>query len=107
MARDRADTTGGDAGAHWDSLRRLASLGDDLRVLPGHDYHGLADGTLGGERRRNPRFQEVSREEYEAWQAAVRAPTPDWMLEVIAANLGSGPEHAAHHRPVTAKARLP
>jgi glyoxylase-like metal-dependent hydrolase (beta-lactamase superfamily II)/rhodanese-related sulfurtransferase len=93
----RLDLPGGDAGAHWDSLRRLASLGDDLRVLPGHDYHGLVESTLGEERRRNPRFQQVSREEYEAWQRAVRAPTPDWMLEVIAANLGTADAHAGHH----------
>lgn len=93
----RLDLPGGDPGAHWDSLRRLSSLGDDLRVLPGHDYHGLEDGTLGEERRRNPRFQDVTREEYVAWQRAVAAPTPDWMLEVIAANLGTAAAHAAHH----------
>lgn len=94
----RLDLPGGDPGAHWDSLARLASLGDDLRVLPGHDYHGLADSTLGAERRRNPRFQRITREEYVAWQRAVAAPTPDWMLDVIAANLGTAGAHGAHHR---------
>jgi glyoxylase-like metal-dependent hydrolase (beta-lactamase superfamily II)/rhodanese-related sulfurtransferase len=77
----RLDLPGGDAGAHWDSLQRLASLGDDFRVLPGHDYAGLTESTLGEERRRNPRFQRVTREEYRAWQRAVAAPTPDWMLD--------------------------
>ena len=95
----RLDLPGGDAGAHWDSLRRLASLGDDLRVLPGHDYQGIPESTLGEERRRNPRFQRVTREEYVAWQRAVAAPTPDWMLEVIAANLGAAEAPAAHRRP--------
>lgn len=99
----RLDLPGGDAGAHWDSLQRLASLGDEIRVLPGHDYHGLVDSTLGEERRRNPRFQQVSREEYEAWQRAVRAPTPDWMLDVIAANLGTAAAHAGHHGAAPAK----
>lgn len=93
----RLDLPGGDAAAHWESLRRLASLGDDVRVLPGHDYHELADSTLGVERRRNPRFQEVTREEYVAWQRAVAAPTPGWMLDVIAANLGTAAAHAEHH----------
>ena len=93
----RLDLPGGDAGAHWESLRRLSSLGDDVRVLPGHDYHELEDSTLGVERRRNPRFQDVTREEYVAWQRAVAAPTPDWMREVLAANLGTAPAHAAHH----------
>src|SRR5262249_53312300 len=43
----RLDLPGGDAGAHWDSLQRLSRLGDDLRVLPGHDYNELTDSTLG------------------------------------------------------------
>lgn len=93
----RLDLPGGDAGAHWESLRRLAALGDGVRVLPGHDYHELEDSTLGVERRRNPRFQDVTREEYVAWQRAVAAPTPDWMREVLAANLGTAAGHAAHH----------
>ncbi len=93
----RLDLPGADPGAHWDSLRRLASLDDGTRVLPGHDYSGRAESTLGVERRRNPRFQEVTREEYEAWQRAVAAPAPDWMLEVIAANLGTAAAHADHH----------
>jgi glyoxylase-like metal-dependent hydrolase (beta-lactamase superfamily II)/rhodanese-related sulfurtransferase len=97
----RLDLPGGDPGVHWDSLRRLSALGDDLRVLPGHDYHGLTDSTLGEERRRNPRFQRITREEYVAWQRAVAAPTPDWMLDVIAANLGTAEAHGAHHgRPI-------
>lgn len=93
----RLDLPGGDAGAHWDSLRRLASLGDEQVVLPGHDYAGLGDATLGEERRRNPRFQCVTREEYVAWQRAVAMPTPDWMLDVLARNLGTSAAHHAHH----------
>lgn len=93
----RLDLPGGDAGAHWDSLQKLASLGDDLRVLPGHDYNELTESTLGAERVRNPRFQHVTRDEYVAWQRAVAGPTPDWMLAVLAANLGQKSAHDAHH----------
>jgi glyoxylase-like metal-dependent hydrolase (beta-lactamase superfamily II)/rhodanese-related sulfurtransferase len=93
----RLDLPGGDPGAHWDSLQKLASLGDDLHVLPGHDYNELTESTLGAERVRNPRFQHVTRDEYVAWQRAVAAPTPDWMLAVLAANLGQKPAHDAHH----------
>jgi rhodanese-related sulfurtransferase len=66
-------------------------------VLPGHDYNRLDDSTLGAERVRNPRFQKVTRDEYVAWQRAVASPTPDWMLAVLAANLGTGSAHTAHH----------
>lgn len=93
----RLDLPGGDPGAHWDSLRRLAELGDATVVLPGHDYEGHGVATLGDERLRNPRFQRLTREEYVAWQTAVAMPTPDWMLDVIRANLGHAADHAAHH----------
>jgi glyoxylase-like metal-dependent hydrolase (beta-lactamase superfamily II)/rhodanese-related sulfurtransferase len=93
----RLDLPGGDPGAHWDSLAKLSSLGGDYRVLPGHDYHELTDSTLETERVRNPRFQRVTRDEYVAWQRAVAAPTPDWMLAVIAANLGTKSAHDARH----------
>lgn len=93
----RLDLPGGDPGAHWDSLAKLASLSGDYRVLPGHDYNELADSTLDVERVRNPRFQHVTRDEYVAWQRAVAAPTPDWMLAVIAANLGTKSAHDARH----------
>jgi glyoxylase-like metal-dependent hydrolase (beta-lactamase superfamily II)/rhodanese-related sulfurtransferase len=93
----RLDLPGGDAAAHWDSLQRLARFDDAHRVLPGHDYQGNADSTLGVERTRNPRFQNVTREEYAAWQKAIAMPTPQWMLDVIAANLGTAEAHQAHH----------
>jgi len=93
----RLDLPGGDPGAHWDSLKKLSSLSGDHHVLPGHDYSELYDSTLDVERVRNPRFQRVTRDEYVAWQRAVAGPTPDWMLAVIAANLGTKPAHDARH----------
>ena len=39
----------------------------------------------------------MTREEYVAWQKAIASPTPAWMLDVIASNLGSAAAHAAHH----------
>lgn len=93
----RLDLPGSDPGAHWDSLQKLASLSGDHVVLPGHDYHELTDSTLDVERTRNPRFQHVTRDEYVAWQKAVAGPTPDWMLAVIAANLGLRPHDEARH----------
>ena len=96
----RTDLPGGDPAAHWDSLRRLAEYDDDHVVHPGHDYLGSADTgpcTLGGERVRNPRLTDLTREEYVAWQRAIAMPTPRWMLDVIARNLGTATAHEAHH----------
>jgi len=93
----RLDLPGGDAAAHWDSLQKLSQYDDVHRVWPGHDYQGQTDSTLGLERRRNPRFLNVSREEYVTWQRAISMPTPVWMLDVIAANMGTTVAHASHH----------
>jgi len=96
----RLDLPGGDAGHHWDSLQRLSKYDDVHRVWPGHDYQGETDSTMGLERRRNPRFQNVTRDEYVAWQRAIAMPTPAWMLDVVAANMGTAIAHETHHAPV-------
>lgn len=50
----RTDLDGGDQAKLDDSLRRLAELPDELRVLPGHG----PDTTIGAERKRNPFWPE-------------------------------------------------
>lgn len=82
----RTDLIGGDAGEHWDSLQKLASLPDGLQILPGHDYRGRERGTLGDERRTNPRLQCRSRSDYVRWLGSLRLDPAEWMLEVLAAN---------------------
>ncbi len=93
----RTDLPGGDPRVHWESLQRLSRFDDEHVVHPGHDYVGEDSATLGAERTRNPRLTDLSPEEYVAWQRAIASPTPDWMLDVIAKNLGTAPTHAAHH----------
>lgn len=51
----RTDLPGGDAAAMMASLKRLAQLPGDLRVLPGHNEAT----TLDAERRRNPYLREA------------------------------------------------
>jgi hydroxyacylglutathione hydrolase len=49
---------GSHSGQQWESLQRLLSLSDDVRIFPGHDYYGgpgeMASSTIGHERRHNP-----------------------------------------------------
>lgn len=49
---------GSSAAEEWISLKRILSLPDDVRVLPGHDYYGgegeMPVSTIGHERRHNP-----------------------------------------------------
>lgn len=49
---------GSSAAAEWDSLQRLLTLPDTIRVFPGHDYYGgegeMQASTIGHERVHNP-----------------------------------------------------
>jgi len=82
----RTDLLGGDPGEHWDSLQKLAALGDELAVLPGHDYRGNERGTLGEERRTNPRLRCGGRDEYVRWLQSLQLEPAGWMLAVLRAN---------------------
>jgi len=50
----RTDFPGGDTGALWHSLQRLAALPEETRVYPGHDYGPTPTSTIGHELRTNP-----------------------------------------------------
>jgi len=82
----RTDLPGGDPAAHWDALQKLAPLPDELLVFPGHDYRGGTSGTLGEQRRSNPRLQPTSRADYVALLQSLKLPAADWMKEVVLAN---------------------
>lgn len=82
----RTDLPGGDPGAHWDALQKLATLPDDLQVWPGHDYRGNTSGTLGEQRRSNPRLQPMDRAAYVALLSGLKLPAADWMKDVVLAN---------------------
>ncbi len=82
----RTDLLGGDPGEHWDSLQKLQALPGDLTVLPGHDYRGNDHGRLADERRRNPRLQHRSRDDYVRWLSDLRLDPAAWMLDVLRAN---------------------
>lgn len=58
----RTDLPGGDAGELFESLtRRLASIGDDVPVYPGHAYSRLTTETLGAVRRHNPVLEPIDK----------------------------------------------
>jgi glyoxylase-like metal-dependent hydrolase (beta-lactamase superfamily II)/rhodanese-related sulfurtransferase len=83
----RTDLPGGDAGEHWDSLRRvIPSLSEDTIVCPGHDYQSRDESTLREEKLANVNLRSRSRDEYVRWLAASARPTPDWMIETLRAN---------------------
>ncbi len=71
----RTDLPGGDPEKQWESLRRLASLDDQIRVFPAHDYRP-AFSTLADEKRSNPRLLIGSKEEFIHFMSSRKPPLP-------------------------------
>ncbi|MBI4370977.1 MAG: MBL fold metallo-hydrolase [Elusimicrobia bacterium] len=82
----RLDLPGGDAAAHYESLRKLDALPDGTALFPGHDYRGQASSTLAAERAANPVLRPRSREEYLRWWSGLKLGPADWMHSVLKAN---------------------
>ena len=95
----RTDLPGGDPGAHWDSLQKLAALDDGLLVFPGHDYRGRSESTLEAERKANPRLQPRDRAAYVAWLSGLQMPPAEWMKAVVMANLACTRDGKGVHIP--------
>lgn len=71
----RTDLPGGNPEKQYESLRRLASLDDRLRVFPAHDYRP-AFSTLGDEKKNNPRIRMSDREEFVRFMSTRKPPLP-------------------------------
>jgi glyoxylase-like metal-dependent hydrolase (beta-lactamase superfamily II) len=50
----RCDLRGGDPAQMYESLRRLAGLGEEVTLYPGHDYGEVPVSSIGRERTKNP-----------------------------------------------------
>ncbi len=71
----RTDLPGGNAEKQYESLRRLASMEDRIRVFPAHDYRP-AFCTLGDEKKSNPRIRMSDRGEFIRFMSSRRPPLP-------------------------------
>ena len=58
----RVDLPGADPDQMFDSMRRLATLADDVVLLPGHNYAEIPRSTLGDEKQTNPYLRIPTRE---------------------------------------------
>jgi hydroxyacylglutathione hydrolase len=72
----RTDFPGGDAPTLWRSLQRLASLPEETRVYPGHDYGQTPTSTIGWEKTTNPYLLCKSEAEFVALRTGKNAPRP-------------------------------
>jgi glyoxylase-like metal-dependent hydrolase (beta-lactamase superfamily II) len=71
----RTDLPGGDAEKQFESLRKLAALGDGIQVFPAHDYR-LAASTIGEERKSNARMLIAAKEEFVRFMTSRKPPLP-------------------------------
>ena len=71
----RTDLPGGNAEKQYESLQRLASLEDQVRVFPAHDYRP-AFSTLGDEKKNNPRMLVDSKEKFVHLMTSSKSPLP-------------------------------
>lgn len=71
----RTDLPGGNPEKQYESLRRIESLGDGIRVFPAHDYR-MAVSTLGEEKKTNPRLLIPSKEEFVRFMTSRKPPLP-------------------------------
>ena len=78
----RTDLPGGSAEQQWNSLRRLESLDNGIRVYPGHDYREAVS-TLGDEKQKNPRMTIASRDEFIQFMTARKPPLPRKIQEAL------------------------
>ena len=53
----RCDLPGGNAEQMYFSLQQLGKLGDDVILLPGHNYAEISTSTIGREKKYNPYYQ--------------------------------------------------
>jgi len=60
----RCDLPGGDASQMYESLQRLAKLGNGVTLLPGHNYDKELTSTMGAELTNNPYYQCRSLKEF-------------------------------------------
>jgi len=71
----RVDLPGGDADKQFESLRRIAALGEAIQIFPAHDYRP-AFSTIGEEKKNNPRMLIGSKEDFVRLMTSRHPPLP-------------------------------
>lgn len=87
----RTDFQNGSAEQLYHSITRvLFALPDDTVVLPGHDYKGLSQSTIGEEKAHNPRLAGKSRDQFVSLMNNLALPPPKRLDVAVPANRACG-----------------
>jgi sulfur dioxygenase len=86
----RTDFQQGDSGKLYDAVHsQIFTLPDDFRILPGHDYNGFMESTVGEEKRLNPRLTK-SREQFVQIMKDLKLDPPKQINRAVPLNLVDG-----------------
>ena len=96
----RDDLPGGDPGEHWESLRKLEGLPEELVVLPAHDYRERQPSSLKRQKATNPHLKPRTRQEFVQYLEDLRLGPADWMKDVLKANYACARDPKAAWIPV-------
>jgi len=87
----RADFQNGSPESLYESITGvLFALPDAVVVLPGHDYRGHTQTTIGEEKRLNPRIAGKSKAEFVTIMNGLNLPAPKKLAEAVPANRACG-----------------
>ena len=88
----RTDFQEGDPSVLYDSImQKLFTLGDEVRVYPGHDYNGRMSSTIGEERKWNPRLGGARpKQEFVDLMNNLNLDLPKKINEAVPANMSCG-----------------
>lgn len=78
----RTDLPGGNAEALYQSLLKLKTLPDDIRVYPGHDYREAVS-SLGDEKHKNARMLIPTQDEFVHFMTSRKPPLPRKIQEAL------------------------
>ncbi len=96
----RDDLPGGDPGAHWESLQKLAALPEHLVVYPAHEYRNREPSSIKRQKTTNPHLRKRTKEEFVRYLEDLKLGPGAWMKDVLKANYACARDPKAAWIPV-------
>ena len=102
----RDDLPGGDPGAHWNTLKKIYELPEELVVYPAHDYRERNPSTLKQQKETNPHLKKSleGKEEFVRYLEDLKLGPAEWMKDVLKANYACAHDPKAAWIPIDSPA---
>jgi sulfur dioxygenase len=100
----RDDLPGGNPEQHWESLKKIAGLSEELIVYPAHDYRNRKPSSLKQQKGTNPYLRPMTKEEFIKYIEDLKLGPAEWMENVLKANYACARYPGANWIPLDAPA---